>query len=162
MWLLLPILVYAAVFLYVRHIYTYWKRKGFPSEEAGLKPLFLIRAYRREFRHVKAISEAYRQGLDRIYGIYCFFRPVLLVRTVELACNILEEANTYFTEAKWDYIRGNRRYNLLEKIAPIFSAKHLTHMLDEVQLVSEQMLDHLQDQEIDGQLQLDVQKLLRM
>lgn len=162
MWLLLPILVYSFVFLYVRHIYTYWKRKGFPSELAGLKPFFLLRAYRREFRHVEAISEAYRQGIDRLYGIYCFFRPVLLVRNVELACNMLQQAGTHLTESKWDYVRGYRRYNLLEKIAPIFSAKRLTHMLDEVQLVSEQMLEHLQDHEIEGQVQLDVQKLLRV
>lgn len=162
MWLLLPILAYSVIFLFVRHIYSYWTRKGFPCEQAAITPVYFAQAYRREFRHVEAITEAYRQSKERLFGVYCFFRPVLLVRNVELACNILQQANGHFTESKWDYIRGDRRFSLLEKLAPMFGAKRLGPMMGKVQQVAEQMLQHLEDEELNGQLQLDVQQLLRM
>ncbi|EDW55640.1 GM17079 [Drosophila sechellia] len=128
MWLLLPILLYSAVFLSVRHIYSHWRRRGFPSEKAGITWSFLQKAYRREFRHVEAICEAYQSGKDRLLGIYCFFRPVLLVRNVELAQTILQQSNGHFNELKWDYVAGYSRFNLLEKLAPIFGTKRLSEM----------------------------------
>ncbi|XP_017854522.2 probable cytochrome P450 310a1 [Drosophila busckii] len=162
MWLLLPILVYSLVFLYVRHVYSYWKRKGFPSERVALSWRFLSQAYRREFRHVDAICEAYQTGRERLLGIYCFFRPVLLVRNVELACNILQQGNAHFSEGKWDYVKGYRRFNLLEKLAPMFSTQRLTHMLQHVQHVGEHMLQHLQQLETQGSVELELQQLLRV
>ncbi|XP_034097721.1 probable cytochrome P450 310a1 [Drosophila albomicans] len=162
MWLLLPILLYSIVFLYVRHIYSHWRRKGIPSEPATLSWDFLCQAYRREFRHVEAICEAYHEGRDRLHGIYCFFRPVLLVRNVELARHVLQQANGHFMETKWDYVKGYRRFNLLEKLAPMFGTKRLQPMLLNTQDVANQMIHHLQQRELQGVVELDVQQLLRI
>lgn len=164
MWLLLPILLYSAVFLSVRHIYSHWKRRGFPSERAGITWTFLRQAYRREFRHVEAICEAYQAGRDRLLGIYCFFRPVLLVRSVELAQTILQQSNGHFNELKWDYVRGYRRFNLLERLAPAFGAKRLADMFGLVQKVSDHLISHLldKDQAKEGVLEVDMQQILRM
>ncbi|KAH8271844.1 hypothetical protein KR044_007915 [Drosophila immigrans] len=162
MWLLLPILLYSIVYLYVRHIYSYWRRKGIPSEPATLSWDFLCQAYRREFRHVEAICEAYHEGRDRLHGIYCFFRPVLLVRNVELARNVLLQANGHFMESRWDYVKGYRRFNLLEKLAPMFGTKRLQPMLLNTQDVANQMIQHLQQLELQGQVELDLQQLLRI
>ncbi|KPU73082.1 uncharacterized protein Dana_GF14835, isoform B [Drosophila ananassae] len=164
MWLLLPILLYSAVFLSVRHIYSHWKRRGFPSERAGITWTFLRQAYRREFRHVEAICEAYQAGRDRLLGIYCFFRPVLLVRSVELAQTILQQSNGHFNELKWDYVRGYRRFNLLERLAPAFGAKRLADMFGLVQKVSDHLISHLldKDQAKEGVLEVDMQQILRI
>ncbi|EDV54770.1 probable cytochrome P450 310a1 [Drosophila erecta] len=163
MWLLLPILLYSAVFLSVRHIYSHWRRRGFPSEKAGITWSFLQKAYRREFRHVEAICEAYQSGKDRLLGIYCFFRPVLLVRNVELAQTILQQSNGHFSELKWDYVAGYRRFNLLEKLAPMFSAKRLSEMFGQVQKVGDHFIQHLLDGEVQGGLlEVDLQQELRV
>ncbi|KAM8716758.1 hypothetical protein ACLKA7_003605 [Drosophila subpalustris] len=162
MWLLLPILCYSVIFLYVRHIYSYWQRKGFPSEQASFSWDFLAQAFRREFRHVDAICEAYHEGKDRLLGIYCFFRPVLLVRNVDLARNILQQANGHFMESKWDYVKGYKRFNLLEKLAPMFSTKRLTPMFTNAQDVANHMIQHMQAREEHGELELDLQQLLRI
>ncbi|XP_016963894.1 probable cytochrome P450 310a1 [Drosophila biarmipes] len=164
MWLLLPILLYSVVFLSVRHIYSHWRRRGFPSEKAGITWSFLRKAYRREFRHVEAICEAYQSGRDRLLGIYCFFRPVLLVRNVELAQTILQQSNGHFNELKWDYVQGYRRFNLLEKLAPMFSTTRLTEMFGQVQKVGDHLIHHLLDLEKvqGGLLEVDLQQKLRV
>jgi len=163
MWLLLPILLYSAVFLSVRHIYSHWRRRGFPSEKAGITWSFLQKAYRREFRHVEAICEAYQSGKDRLLGIYCFFRPVLLVRNVELAQTILQQSNGHFSELKWDYISGYRRFNLLEKLAPMFGTKRLSEMFGQVQKVGDHLIHHLLDRQGQGCPQeVDIQQKLRV
>ncbi|XP_030383721.1 uncharacterized protein LOC115631172 [Scaptodrosophila lebanonensis] len=165
MWLLLPILFYCLVFLYVRHVYSYWGRKGFPSERVSCCWSFLCRAYKREFRHVEAISEAYQMGRERLLGIYCFFRPVLLVRSVDLARTILEQANGHFNDGKWDLVRGYRRYNLLEKLAPMFSTPRLSDMFRNVERVADHMMRHLVRRAVQqdkGTLELDMQQLLRI
>lgn len=162
MWLLLPILCYSVIFLYVRHIYSYWHRKHFPSEKAAFSWDFLFQAYRREFRHVEAICEAYHEGKDRLLGIYCFFRPVLLVRNMELARNILQQGNGHFMDSKWDYVKGYKRFNLLEKLAPMFSTQRLLPMLSKAEDVGNQMIQHLQSKEDEGELELDLQQLLRI
>ncbi|XP_032574171.1 probable cytochrome P450 310a1 [Drosophila sechellia] len=163
MWLLLPILLYSAVFLSVRHIYSHWRRRGFPSEKAGITWSFLQKAYRREFRHVEAICEAYQSGKDRLLGIYCFFRPVLLVRNVELAQTILQQSNGHFNELKWDYVAGYSRFNLLEKLAPIFGTKRLSEMFGQVQKVGDHLIRHLLDRQVQGcPLEVDLQQKLRV
>ncbi|XP_064546381.1 probable cytochrome P450 310a1 isoform X2 [Drosophila montana] len=162
MWLLLPILVYSLIYLYVRHIYSYWRRKGFPGETTAFSWRYLKQFYRREFRHVEAICEAYHQGRDRLHGIYCFFRPVLLVRNPELAGNILQQSNGHFSECKWDYVKGYRRFNLLEKLSPMFSSRRLSPMFNNAQHVAQHMMQHLLDREQQGNVELDLQRLLRI
>lgn len=162
MWLLLPIIVYSAIFLYVRHIYSYWRRKRFPSEHTSLSWQFLTLAYQREFRHVEAICEAYQKGSDRLLGIYCFFRPVLLVRHPQLAFSILQQSNGHFNESKWDYVKGFRRINLLEKLSPMFSTERLCSMFNIAQHVTDYMMQYLASREQQGQLELDLQHLMRM
>ncbi|EDW28678.1 GL19309 [Drosophila persimilis] len=164
MWLLLPILLYSVLFLAVRHIYSHWRRKGFPSERAGISWSFLHQAYRREFRHVEAICEAYQMGRERLLGIYCFFRPVLIVRNVELAQTILQQSNGHFNDLKWDYVKGYRRFNLLEKLSPIFATKRLSEMFTHVQRVGDHLISYLLDieQAQGGALELDLQQMLRV
>ncbi|EDW03400.1 probable cytochrome P450 310a1 [Drosophila grimshawi] len=162
MWLLLPILAYTVIFVFVRHIYSYWRRKGFPSESPSLSLHFLAQVYRREFRHVDAISDAYQMGRDRLFGIYCFFRPVLLVRNLELARSILEQSYGHFSECKWDYVKGYRRINLLERLTPIFNSSRLSAMFNNAQHVANHMMQHLLDKAEQGQVQLDMQQLLRV
>lgn len=143
MWLLIPILIYSLVFLYVRHVYSHWRRNGFPHERANLGWSFLKEVYKREFHHVAAINEAYLMGKEKFTGIYCLFRPTLIIRDLGLARSILKHSNGHFSDAKWDYVKGYRKYNLLEKLAPMFSHKRLEAMFRNIDKVGDYALNHL-------------------
>ncbi|XP_049302507.1 probable cytochrome P450 310a1 [Bactrocera dorsalis] len=161
MWLLIPILFYSVIFLYIRHIYTYWKRKGFPTERTGLNWQFLKQVYRREFHYVDAINEAYKAGGERpLYGVYFFFRPTLLVRDVALARTILEIPHGHFDDKRWHYMQGYRKINLLEKLASIFSVPRVEGMFRNVEKVADHMVKQMNALTL-GSEQLDMQIVMR-
>ncbi|XP_061395594.1 probable cytochrome P450 310a1 [Musca vetustissima] len=143
MWLLIPILVYSLIFLYVRHIYSYWRRKGFPHENASLRWSFLRAIYQREFHYNEAINSYYEVGKERFVGIYCFFRPILMIRDLSLARTLMENQAGHFNDTRWDYIRSYRKYNLLEKLSPLFANSRLEAMFRNVEKVSDHLVNKL-------------------
>ena len=164
MWLLIPILIFTLVYLYIRHEYSHWERKGFPSERGSLWWSFLKQIYLREFHHVSTVSEVYSTAapLD-FYGIYFFFRPVLLVRNVELAHTILENASAYFNDSKWDCVLAYRRVNLLDKLSPIFTEGRMEGMFRNIEKVSDYMIKYLRGLSLEKKAAgLDIQHLLRV
>lgn len=166
MWLLIPILVYCVVFLYVRHVYSYWRRKGFPHEKSNITWSYLKNIYNREFHYVQAITDAYQAGKEHFVGIYFLFRPTLIIRDLSLARLIMEDQNGHFNDTKWDYIRSYRKFNLLEKLSPIFSAARLEGMFRNIEKVGDHMLNQLNAMislsERKGSDDIDMQHLLRM
>ncbi|XP_075153339.1 cytochrome P450 310a1 [Haematobia irritans] len=143
MWLLIPILAYCVIFLYIRHIYSYWRRKGFPHEKSGVHWSFIRAIYNREFHYSEAINSFYRTGKERFVGIYCFFRPVLMIRDLTLARTLLENQGGHFNDTKWDYVKSYRKYNLLEKLSPIFAMSRLEAVFRNIEKVGENMVNHL-------------------
>lgn len=143
MWLLIPILFYSIVFLYVRHVYSYWRRKGFPHERSNLLWPFIKNIYQREFYYIEAINTFYQSGKERFVGFYCLFRPVLMVRDLTLARTMLENHSGHFNDTKWDYVRSYRKYNLMEKLAPAFAGARLEAMFRNVEKVGDHLMNHL-------------------
>lgn len=142
MWLLIPILIYTLIFLAVRHVYSYWHRKGFPNEKANMTWTFLKTVYKREFHTIDAISETYKADKERFVGIYFLFHPILLIRDLSLV-RVLMEHPDYFNETKWDFVRGSRKYNVMEKISPIFSAARLEAVLPIIVQVMDNSINYL-------------------
>lgn len=166
MWLLIPILIYSIIFLSVRHVYSYWRRKGFPHEKSDLTWQFLKLVYKREFHHVTAISEAYNSGKERFIGIYFLFHPVLLIKDLSLARAILENSSGNFNDSKWDYVRGYRKFNIMEKISPIFNAARLEAMFRNIEKVGDNVLNYLNatilTAECKTSVEVDMQYILRV
>lgn len=166
MWLLIPILVYTLVFLSVRHVYSYWRRKGFPHEKCDLTWPFLKQVYKREFHHVDAICEAYRDGKERFVGIYFLFHPTLLIRDLSLARAIMENPCGHFNDSKWDYFRGYRKFNIMEKISPIFNASRLEAIFRHIEKVGQNTVNHfnaaINSPECNFSNGIDMQHALRM
>lgn len=127
----------------VRHVYSYWRRKGFPHEKSGLSWSFLRKAYKREFHYADAINEAYCAAKERFVGIYFLFRPTLLIRDLALARAMIENSNGHFNDCKWDYVRGYRKFNLMEKISPIFACGRLEAMFRNIEKVGDNLVNHL-------------------
>ncbi|XP_037958544.1 probable cytochrome P450 310a1 [Teleopsis dalmanni] len=162
MWLLVPILIYTVIFLYVRHVYSHWRRRGFPAERTGLNWHFLRQVYKREFQYVEAVGEAYHNSQQQLVGIYFLFKPILLVRDINLARKILNNSFHYFNDVKWDYVRSYRKVNLLEKLAPIFSKSRLEGMFRNIEKVSTHMVKHLEsNQQKQNKIEVDMQQILK-
>lgn len=143
MWLLIPILAYCLIFLYIRHIYSYWRRKGFPHEKSSLRWSFIRSIYDREFHHSEAINGFYQVGKERFVGIYCFFRPILLIRDLTLVRTLMENQGGHFNDTKWDYVKSYRKYNLLEKLSPMFAANHMEAMFRNIEKVGDHLVNQL-------------------
>uniref|UniRef100_A0A1I8MN94 Cytochrome P450 n=1 Tax=Musca domestica TaxID=7370 RepID=A0A1I8MN94_MUSDO len=169
MWLLIPILVYSLIFLYVRHIYSYWQRKGFPHEKSSLSWSFLRAIYQREFHYHEAINAYYQTGKERFVGIYCFFRPILLIRDLSLARTLMENQAGHFNDIRWEYVRSYRKYNLLEKLSPLFAASRLEAMFRNIEKAGDHLVNKLSStvaagisaESADGCCAVDMQQLLR-
>lgn len=84
---LLSLLV-AIAYIYVKNVYSYWKRKGVPYIESSFP-----------FGNIKRIilqKESFSDGLQKIYensvepfvGIYTLLRPMLLIRDPKMIQNI--------------------------------------------------------------------------
>lgn len=166
MWLLIPILFCTLAFLAVRHVYSYWLRKGFPHEKSDFSWHFLKQIYKREFHYVDAVCEAYRVGKERFLVIYFLFQPILLIRDPSLAQDIMANPYGYFNDSKWDYVRGYRKFNIIEKISPIFSEVHLRGIFSTVDEVGDHAVNHLNvvvtSAENNRSFEVDMQHLLRM
>uniref|UniRef100_A0A1A9WK70 Cytochrome P450 n=1 Tax=Glossina brevipalpis TaxID=37001 RepID=A0A1A9WK70_9MUSC len=148
MWLLVHIFIFSLIFLGVHHVFSYWKRKRFPQEKTFLYWDFLKQLIRRELQYVKAINNDYRRFQSHSFiGIYCRWKPCLLIRDLSFANSIIKSASSYhFINTKWDYSRNYRRYNLLEKLSPIFCKNQLEGMLPHIEKVGKNMLNYLNDQ----------------
>uniref|UniRef100_A0A1A9ZFJ8 Cytochrome P450 n=1 Tax=Glossina pallidipes TaxID=7398 RepID=A0A1A9ZFJ8_GLOPL len=164
MWLLVHIICYTLILLAVHHVFSYWKRRRFPQEKTVLYWDFFKQLIRRELQYVKAINADYRRFRSQPFvGIYCRLKPCLLVRDLSFANSIMKTAGAHhFTNTKWDYSRNYRKYNLLEKLSPIFCKNQLEGMLPHIEKVGNNLLNHLNDRwrQDDKVIEVDAQYLI--
>lgn len=85
----LLILLVAAVYLYIRHVYSYWSRHGYPFLEPSIPVGSLNKVARREQCFGENLFELYKQSTEPFVGIYMMFRPALLVRDPSLVHQML-------------------------------------------------------------------------
>lgn len=164
MWLLVHIICYTLILLAVHHVFSYWKRRRFPQEKTVLYWDFFKQIIRRELQYVKAINADYRRFRSQPFvGIYCRLKPCLLVRDLSFANSIMKTAGAHhFTNTKWDYSRNYRKYNLLEKLSPIFCKNQLEGMLPHIEKVGNNLLNYLNDRwrQDDKVIEVDAQYLI--
>lgn len=89
--ILISLLALIGILTYVgiQHIYTYWKRKGFPYLRPSIPYGNLGLVINRKTSFGINLYELYKQTNEPFVGIYLTFRPALLIRDVKLAKNIL-------------------------------------------------------------------------
>lgn len=90
--------VLVLTYFYVRHLYSYWERRGVPY----LKPSFPCGNFGKSFTHKLAVwallDEIYNGTTEPFIGIYAFFRPTLIARDPEFIRNIFIKDFPHFMD----------------------------------------------------------------
>lgn len=153
----LLVFLFGAVYLTLKYIFSYWKRKGFPY----IEPTLLFGNLGPCGMHKSSlglnIRDLYDKSTDAIVGIYLFFRPALLVCDAELAKTILTTDFAHFHDRgvfngdpKKDPIaenifamEGQKWKTIRNKLSPTFTSGKLRAMIPTVLRIGEKLSDKL-------------------
>lgn len=98
--LTLVTVLFVAAYFYVKHLYSYWQRRGVPY----LKASFPCGNFGRNFTQKLSISarldEIYYSTTEPFIGVYAFFRPTLIARDPDFIRNIFIKDFQHFTDRK--------------------------------------------------------------
>lgn len=155
--IIIPIvLVITSVYLYLRYIYSYWSRNGFPYLEPSIPFGNLDRVAKRQQGFGENIYELYKQSTGPIVGIYMLFKPTLLVRDAGLVRKMLGADFASFHDRgiycnpKYDPLSdnlfamtGNRWKSLRAKLTPTFTSGKLKAMLPTIMTEGERVMNFL-------------------
>uniref|UniRef100_A0A182PYW3 Uncharacterized protein n=1 Tax=Anopheles epiroticus TaxID=199890 RepID=A0A182PYW3_9DIPT len=149
-------LLAVALYLTLRHIYSYWARQGLPHlcPEIPYGNLRALAEKRESFG--TAVNALYARSPERLLGVYLFFRPAILVRDAHLAKRILaadfqhfHDRGVYVDEqrdpmsAHLFALPGARWKRLRAKLTPTFTSGQLRQMMPTFLAVGEKLLDQL-------------------
>lgn len=88
--ILLPLIfVVTAIYLFLKYVYSYWDREGFPYLKPSIPFGNLVDVIKRKTSFGINIYTLYKASTEPFSGIYLLFRPALLVRDADLVKNIL-------------------------------------------------------------------------
>lgn len=97
----------ATIYLYLKYIYSYWKRKGVPYKEPSILFGNLGPFFRRIRSFGQNIDDLYNSSTEPILGIYAGLRPCLLIRCPKIARDILIKDFQYFFNRGFHYDTQN-------------------------------------------------------
>lgn len=96
--LALVVILFVVAYYYVKHLYSYWERRGVPY----LKPSFPCGNFGRNFTHKLSISarldEIYYNTSEPFIGVYAFFRPTIVARCPDFIRNIFIKDFQHFQD----------------------------------------------------------------
>lgn len=157
MFLISIILLVTAIYLYLRHIYSYWWRHGFAYLEPSIPAGNLNKLAKREQCFGENIWELYKQSSEPFVGIYMMFKPALLVRDALLAHNMLTNDFASFHDRgvycnpKYDpmsdnifAMNGNRWKTMRAKLSPTFTTGKLKAMLPTLMMESDRLVGYME------------------
>lgn len=140
----------------VRRRYTHWQREGVVEEPAKFPFGVLDDAIKRKASFGIIISDIYNRYSDKIVGLYMGYKPILMVRDVQLARQILTgDFNSFhdrgiFVDEKYDPLSANlfnlegaSWRNLRNKLTPSFSSGKIKGMFGTIDDVAEKLVQHL-------------------
>lgn len=155
LWSLITIVVISA-YLYINHIYSYWKRKNIHY----LKPTFPFGNSAQLLFQKQSISESTQQNYESsdepVVGFYLGLKPALLVRDPEIIRNILiKDFGSFFnrglySDEKIDPLTGNLLFlngekwrHLRSKLSPAFTSGKLKAMFSTLVECGDSLQKHI-------------------
>lgn len=151
------ILLFTAIYLYLRHVYSYWSRNGFAYLEPSIPAGNLQKLAKREQSFGENLYELYKQSSEPFVGIYMLFKPALLVRDAELAHKMLATDFASFHDRgvycnpKYDpmsenifAMTGNRWKTMRAKLSPTFTTGKLKAMLPTIMNEGDRLVSHME------------------
>lgn len=155
--LYLLVFLFGAVYLALKYVFSYWKRKGFPFIEPTLLFGNLGPCTMHKCSLGTNIRDLYEKSSEPIVGIYCYFRPALLVCDAELVKSMLttdfasfHDRGIFNGDPKTDPIaenilsmEGQKWKTVRNKISPTFTSGKLRAMIPSVLRIGEKLSDKL-------------------
>lgn len=140
--MILLLLTLLLVFAFVKYVYSYWDRKGFPCLQPSIPFGCLGPLVIKELCFGEVIRNVYMTTRAPFVGIYLLFRPALLIRDPELVKRILMTDFDYFHDRGLQYdeendpigafllaMPGQKWKDMRAKLTPIFTSGKLKQML---------------------------------
>lgn len=157
MFIISIVLLATAIYLYLRHVYSYWSRHGFPYLKPSIPAGNLNRLAKREQCFGENLFELYKQSAEPFVGIYMLFKPALLVRDAELTHQMLTVDFASFHDRgvycnpKYDPLsdnifamNGNRWKSMRAKLSPAFTTGKLKAMLPTLMTEGDRLTNYLE------------------
>lgn len=85
-------------YLAIRHIYSYWRRIGFPELEPQIPFGNIKNVAKQKQSFAAVVRDIHLKCKEPFIGLYFFFRPALLVRDAELAKRMMITDFDHFTD----------------------------------------------------------------
>ena len=153
--ILLTVLI-LLIYIYLKHVYSYWDRNEFPN----LIPIIpfgnLIDVAKKKRSFGLAIYDLYNSTKEPFIGVYLFFRPAILVRDAHLAKKMMtSEFNSFhdrgvYCNEKVDpmstnlfALSGEKWKNLRQKLTPTFTSGKLKNMMPTILDVAHKLQERM-------------------
>lgn len=141
MFILYLIPVIGLIYAFVKYLYSYWARHGFPYLEPDI-PYGNMKNFAKKKASFGLVTwEMYQKVAKPFVGVYIFFSPTLLIRDVELVRRVLVtdvehfyDRGVYINEEREPMSvslfsqKGSKWKSLRQKMTPLFSTGKLKNM----------------------------------
>lgn len=156
MFIFLICLVVAALYVVLRHVFSYWERRGYPRLAPTIPWGNLGSTVMGKSSFGKNMLELYNQTNEPFVGIYLLHRPALLIRDPGLVRAVLCNDFEYFTDrgvhcnekveplSESLFTLGGQKWrNLRVKMTPTFTSGKLKAMFPIILGVATEVQDYL-------------------
>lgn len=146
------------IYYYVKHMYSYWQRRGVPQ----LKPVFPFgdcgKMFYQRLSLIEQMDVWYHSTSEPFLGVYTFFQPLLIVRDPEFIRNILIKDFQYFVDriipmdeendplsAHLFALKGDKWKNLRTKLTPTFTSQKMRTIFSTLLDLNGPLLKHIEE-----------------
>lgn len=164
LFILLIVTFFTLLSYYLKFVYSYWERNGFPHLRPSIPLGNLGPVAKRETCFGINIYQLYKATSEPFVGVYLFFRPAILVRDAELAQKILvaDFRNFHdrgiFCNRKYDpmsenllAMQGQDWKNLRATLSPAFSSGKFKTTFPSILLQCDNLCVHLLPHALDSE-----------
>lgn len=157
MFLISQILGVVAVYLYLRYIYSFWHRHGFPYLPPSIPIGNLDLVAKRQKCFGENLHVLYKKTNEPFVGIYMMFKPALLVRDASLVHRMLVTDFSSFHDRgvycnpKYDpmsenlfAMTGDRWRTMRATFSPTFTLGKLKAMLPIIMAEGDRLMQYLE------------------
>lgn len=148
-WISLILFAVGALYLWIKHVYSYWDRMGFPYIEPSIPWGNLKNVWFGRKSVGVELYDHYRSSKKPIEGLYFVFRPALLIRDAQLAKQILTKDSASFYDRGFYHNEnepiaanmfmkyGGDWKQLRSKLTPTFTSGKLKGMMPTILQIGE-------------------------
>lgn len=91
-------------YIYIKFIFTYWKRRGVPYAEPSIPFGNFSEAFAKKKAFGQTLHDLHQSTDAPFLGIYVSNRPALLIRDPRIARDILIKVNYRNKQMRWNFL----------------------------------------------------------